>query len=142
MSFAFGLLAAQSSTRQLLQLLLVIAAAVALVFVLGWRRRSHRQFLQEFADREVCDHLRLALETLKARGHVVHRAGQQHPDLPLEIHITPPFDPPALAKELKLQEPVFVSERNVLYCKEDWCELRPVGSPAAIATDQNKKSDA
>jgi hypothetical protein len=30
--------------------------------------------------------------------------------------------------ELKLAEPVFVSERNVLYCKQDWCEIHPVAA--------------
>ena len=29
-------------------------------------------------------------------------------------------------EELKLADPVFLSERNVLFCKEDWCEIHPV----------------
>ena len=41
-------------------------------------------------------------------------------------HLAPPFDPRALFDELKLAEPVFVSERNVLGCKEDLCEIHPV----------------
>ena len=60
-----------------------------------------------------------------AKGSRITRVGQKHPDLPLEIHVDPPFDPQAVYDELKLAEPVFVSERNVLYCKEDWCELHP-----------------
>lgn len=110
---------------EILQLIGVAAAAVAMIFVVRWRRRGHREFLEEFAQKEVCDHLRPALELLKSRGHSVRRAGQRDPQLPLEIHITPPFDPQAIFDELKLQEPVFVSERNVLYCREDACELHP-----------------
>ena len=53
-------------------------------------------------------------------------AGQVRPDFPLEIHISPPFDLQRLADELKLKEPVFVSERKVLCCREDECEIRPV----------------
>ena len=45
--------------------------------------------------------------------------------MPLEIHLAPAFDPKAIHDELKLAEPACVSERNVLYCKEDWCELHP-----------------
>jgi hypothetical protein len=74
----------------------------------------------------VCDHLRPVYELLLSRGHVVARVAQDHPNLPLEIHVRPAFDPKAVYDELKLAEPVFVSERNVLYCKEDWCELHPV----------------
>jgi hypothetical protein len=43
----------------------------------------------------------------------------------MEIHLTPPFSPQAVYDELELREPVFVSERNVLYCKQDWCEIHP-----------------
>ena len=52
--------------------------------------------------------------------------GQKAPDLPMEIHLTPVFDPQGVYDELKLAEPVYVSERNVLYCKDDWCEVHPV----------------
>jgi hypothetical protein len=45
--------------------------------------------------------------------------------MPLEIHVIPPFDPHALYKDLQLIPPVYVSERNVLFCKEDWCEIHP-----------------
>jgi hypothetical protein len=105
---------------------LAVIAAIAMPFVLRLRRRSHQRFLAEYSEREVCEHLRPALEHLKSRGHVVRRAGQRAPDFPLEIHLSPPFDPKQVAAELKLVEPVFVSERNVLYCKEDLCELQPV----------------
>lgn len=109
-----------------LQILLIIATAVALVIVMTVRRRQHREFMDDYASREVCEHLRPALDQLRARGHVVVRCGQLRPDTPLEIHITPTFDPEALVNELDLAEPVAVSERNVLYCEEDWCELHPL----------------
>jgi hypothetical protein len=104
----------------------IALAAVALVLVVAWRRRTQARFFQEFAEREVCPHLRSALELLRSRGHVVVRAGQRRPEFPLEIYIAPGFDPSAICAELKLEEPVAVSERNVLICREDWCELHPV----------------
>ena len=110
---------------QLLKFAGILAAAVAMVFVVAWRRRSHRAFLEQYSNEEVCGHLRGALALLKSRGYQVVRAGQMRPDMPLEIHLAPKFDPTALAEELKLEEPVFVSDRNVLYCREDWCELHP-----------------
>ena len=120
------------TTLDILKIVGFLAAAVALAVVVRWRRKNYAQFLQRFADEEVCEHLRPALELLKSRGHVVERAGQRARDLPLEIHITPGFDPTALHDELKLEDPVFVSERNVLYCEEDRCELKPIGpAPAA-----------
>jgi len=107
---------------------LAVIAVIALPFVIRLRRRSHQRFMAEYSDREVCEHLRPALEHLMSRGHVVRRAGQKAPDFPLEIHLSPPFDPKQVADQLKLAEPVFVSERNVLYCQEDLCELHPVKS--------------
>jgi hypothetical protein len=111
----------------ILQMLGVAAAVVALVVVTRWRRRSHQAYLEEFAEHEVCEHLRRPLEVLRERGHRIVRAGQHDPQLPLEIHMVPAFDPQALSEELKLQEPVFVSERKVLYCREDACEIHPGG---------------
>jgi hypothetical protein len=109
--------------------LLPLAGAIALAVVFVWamraRRRSHLEHLEQSADSEICDHLRPAYELLRSRGHRVTNIGQHHPDLPLEIHLAPAFDPQGVFEELKLAEPVFVSERNVLYCKEDWCELHP-----------------
>ena len=106
---------------------LLFYAAVALV--LGWaikaRRRSYAAHLRELADENVCPHLRPAYERLLSRGHAPVNVGQRHPDLPMEIHLAPPFDPGALLDELKLEAPVFVSERNVLFCKDDLCELHP-----------------
>ena len=106
------------------------ALGVLLVLALRWRRRSYGAHTAQLADQEVCDHLRPALDLLTSRGHRVLRVGQNHPDLPLEIHVapppgSPPFDPRPVYEELKLGEPVFVSERGVLYCKEDWCEIHP-----------------
>jgi hypothetical protein len=83
--------------------------------------------LRELADDSVCPHLRPAYDLLLSRGHGPVNVGQRHPDLPLEVHLAPPFDPKSVLDELKLQPPVFVSERNVLFCKDDLCELHPVG---------------
>ena len=106
------------------------AMGIALVVVVRWRHRSHAGEVAKLATRMVCEHLRPALELLESRGVRITRVGQNHPDLPLEVHTAPPagsapFDPKAVYDELKLAEPVFVSERNVLYCKEDWCEIHP-----------------
>ena len=103
-----------------------VLLAVLLVVVVRWRVRSHGEFTQQLADENVCEHLRPAWKMLLARGHRAVRVGQKAPELPLEIHVRPPFDPRAVYDELKLAEPVFVSERNVLYCKQDWCEIHPV----------------
>ena len=49
----------------------------------------------------------------------------------LGILIEPPVDSYDLEALLELRvstpeaEPVRVSERNVLFCKEDWCEIHP-----------------
>lgn len=115
------------TTNDILQIILIVVSTVALVFVLRWRKRSHAQFMDEFAEREVCEHLRPALELLKSRGHRVERAGQRNPNMPLEIYLSPPFDPKAIAEELELGEPVLVSQRNVLVCQEHFCEVRPLG---------------
>ena len=98
---------------------------IAFILIVRARHRSYRRNVQAVAQEEVCDHLRPAYEALIGRGHLVRRVGQKHPDLPLEIHLHPPFEPQVLYDELKLADPVFVSERNVLYCKEDWCEIHP-----------------
>ena len=103
-----------------------VLLAVLLVVVVRWRVRSHGEFTQQLADENVCEHLRPTWALLRSRGHRALRVGQKAPDLPLEIHVAPPFDPRAVYDELTLAEPVFVSDRNVLYCKEDWCEIHPV----------------
>jgi hypothetical protein len=104
-----------------------VVVAVVLVWAVRARRRSYAAHLAEVAGTEVCPHLKAAYDLLASRGHVPVNVGQRHPDLPLEIHMTPPFEPKALFDELKLADPVFVSERNVLYCKEDLCEIHPIG---------------
>lgn len=114
-------------TTDLLTLAGAVAAAATLVWAVRARRRSYRAHLDESSDAEVCPHLRPAFDLLRSRGHRVVNIGQRHPDLPLEIHLTPRFDPKALSDELELTDPVFVSDRNVLYCKEDWCKLHPKG---------------
>lgn len=109
-----------------IQIISIIAATIGLVVVMRLRKRSQARFFNDFAEQEICEHLRPALQLLKQRGHAVVRVGQQRPEMPLEIHLAPSFEPKAIAAELKLAEPVFISERNVLYCKQDWIELRPV----------------
>ena len=113
------------STANLLWLLFYAIVAVVLVLAVRARRRSHAVYLRDVAAQEVCPHLKPAYDLLVSRGHAPMNVGQRHPDLPLEIHLSPPFDPRAVHDELKLAEPVFVSERNVLYCKEDLCEIHP-----------------
>jgi hypothetical protein len=113
------------TTQELLTLVAAPVLAVLLVVVVRWRRQGFARHVVEVAEGEVCDHLRPALDLLRSRGHGVTRVGQKAPEMPLEIHMAPPFDPKGVYDELKLDEPVFVSERNVLYCKEDWCELHP-----------------
>jgi hypothetical protein len=114
-------------TRELLKIAGVIAAVIIMIMVIRWRRRTFRIHLDELAGQEVCPHLKPALELLKSRGHRIINVGQKQQEYPLEIHLAPRFDPAAIARELDLQPPVHVSERNVLYCKEDWCELHPRG---------------
>ena len=105
--------------------LFAAVAAVLVTVVIRARRRSKAVFELEYSQENVCSHLKPALDLLLSRGHRIARVGQLGPDMPLEIHVAPAFDPKAIHDELKLAEPVFVSDRNVLYCKEDWCELRP-----------------
>ncbi len=114
------------TTWEIVHAVLVFAAAVSLVVVVRWRHRSHRRFLRQYSDEAVCPHLRPAYEMLLQRGHVIVRAGQRNPDMPVEIHMAPKFDPRQVFHQCALGEPAAVSERNVLYCPEDWVELRPV----------------
>ena len=113
------------SILDILMLLGAVSVGVVLVLVVKARQRSHGEHLKELAAREVCEHLRPAYELLASRGHRPVAVGMNHPDLPLEIHMAPPFDPQAVYDELKLADPVFVSQRNVLFCKEDLCEVHP-----------------
>jgi hypothetical protein len=114
------------SVADAVQLLGAVAIAVILVWAVAARRKSHGTFLREAAAERVCPHLKPAYDLLVSRGHRPVNVGQRHPDLPLEIHVAPAFGPQAVYDELKLAPPVFVSERNVLYCKEDLCEIHPV----------------
>jgi len=111
--------------RELLKIAGIIVAVIFMIIVIGWRQRGFRAHLDETAEAEICPHLKPALDLLKSRGHRIINVGQKQEEYPLEIHLAPGFDPAALAKELDLQPPVYVSDRNVLYCKEDWCELHP-----------------
>ena len=110
---------------ELLKIAGVIAVVIVMIVVIRWRRKTFHAHLDETAEAEVCPHLKPALELLKSRGHRIVNVGQRAEEYPLEIHLAPSFDPAAVARELDLQPPVHVSERNVLYCKEHWCELHP-----------------
>lgn len=112
---------------ELLKIAGVLVMVIAMIIVLRWRRRSFRVHLDEMAAQEVCEHLKPALELLCSRGHRVVDVGQKAAEYPLEIHLTPRFDPAAITRELDLQPPVYLSDRNVIYCKDDWCELHPRG---------------
>ena len=109
----------------ILQIVAAVAVVVVMIVVIRARHRQKAAHDQEFAAENVCEHLRPALEHLLARGHLVRRVGQHGPDMPLEVHVQPAFDPQALYAELNLGPPVHVSERGVLLCKDDFCELHP-----------------
>jgi hypothetical protein len=109
----------------LLQILVILAGTAIFIAVLRARQRGKAVHDVEFADHNVCEHLRRPLELLQSRGHRINQVGQHGPDFPLEIHVSPSFDPAAIYSELQLEPPVYVSERNVLFCKEDWCEIHP-----------------
>jgi len=110
----------------ILQILSVLIFVIIMAVVLRARRRSKTVHDLEYAHENTCEHLKRALEYLESKGHQIKRVGQQAPEMPLEIYLQPAFDPNAVYKELQLEPPVFVSERNVLFCKEDWCELHPM----------------
>jgi hypothetical protein len=110
----------------ILQILGAIAVVVVMIVVVRGRHRGKAVHDLGYARENVCEHLRPALEHLLAQGHAVRRVGQTGRDMPLEVHLVPPFDPQALYADLKLEPPVYVSDRNVLICKDDWCELHPV----------------
>jgi hypothetical protein len=110
----------------ILQLLGAIAIVAVMVVVVRARHRAKAQHDRDYASENVCEHLRPALEHLLAHGHAVRRVGQLGREMPLEVHIVPAFDPRTVYEGLKLAPPVHVSDRNVLICKDDWCELHPV----------------
>jgi hypothetical protein len=110
----------------ILQILGALAVAIVMITVVRARHRGKAAHDVEFAREEVCEHLRPALAHLEAAGHRVVRVGQVAREMPLEIHVSPTFEPAALYAELKLEPPAHLSERNVLFCKDDWCEIHPV----------------
>jgi hypothetical protein len=77
----------------------VLLAMVVMVVVLRARRRGKAAHDTEYARENVCEHLRPALEHLQAAGHRVYKVGQLTPDMPLEVHLQPPFDPKALYEQ-------------------------------------------
>ena len=110
----------------ILQVLAILGGTVVLLAVVRARQRGKAAHDVDYARENVCEHLRPAFDLLRSRGHRVEQVGQISSDFPLEIHLGPVFDPKAIYDELKLEPPVYVSERNVLYCKEDWCEIHPL----------------
>jgi hypothetical protein len=108
-----------------MQLLGIAALVIVMVIVLRLRRRGKVTHDTGYATDNVCPHLKPALDALLARGHSIEQVGQKAQEFPLEIHLREKFDPRALYDELKLEPPVHVSERGVLYCKDDWCEIHP-----------------
>jgi hypothetical protein len=110
----------------ILEVVGVLVAVVIMIVAVRGRHRGKAAHDTQYASDNVCPHLKPALDHLYARGHTVLRVGQHGPDMPLEVHLAPSFDPHALYRELQLAPPVHVSERNVLFCKDDWCELHPV----------------
>jgi hypothetical protein len=109
----------------ILQILAVLIGTVVFILVVRARHRGKAAHDVDYAQEHVCEHLRPALDLLRSRGHHVEQVGQLGDDFPLEIHLRPAFDAQALYDELKLEPPVYVSQRNVLYCKDDWCEIHP-----------------
>jgi hypothetical protein len=109
----------------ILQIVGVIAMVTVMIVVVRGRHRQKAAHDHRYALDNTCDHLRPALEHLLASGHAIRRVGQMGRDMPLEVHLEPGFDPQALYDRFGLEPPVHVSERNVLICKDDWCELHP-----------------
>ncbi len=118
-------LAMRINLADILQIAGIIVLVAVMFFVLRTRKRGKATHDLDYARDNVCEHLQPALELLLSRGHAIEQVGMKGPDMPVEIHLKPDFDPQAIYDELKLAEPVYVSERRVLYCKEDWCELHP-----------------
>jgi len=111
--------------EDILQILGIIALVVVMTVVIRLRRRGKTTHDVSYAAEHVCQHLKPALDALLARGLIVTQVGQRAREFPLEIHFSDTFDPAALYAKLKLEPPAQVSERNVLFCKDDWCELHP-----------------
>jgi len=113
-------------STDILQILGIIALVVVMTIVIRLRRRGKATHDVGYAEENVCEHLKPALEALLARGLTVTQVGQRAREFPLEVHLSGPFDPAELYAELKLEPPVQVSERKVLFCKDDWCEIHPL----------------
>jgi hypothetical protein len=104
----------------------IFAACVLMVFVVRARRKQHQQYTSDLADSEVCEHLKPVLDELRRRGYTVRLVKLGQEDQPVEIFLTPEFEAAQVQAEMKLQPPVFLSERGVLYCQECWCEMSGV----------------
>src|SRR5260221_67420 len=98
----------------ILQVLAALLAAIVMIVVVRARHRNKAAHDVTYAHDNICEHLKPALERLESTGHHVIRVGQHGKEMPLEIHLHPAFDPQALYDELKLEPPVYLSERNVL----------------------------
>ena len=114
------------SFADILQLFGAVALVAIMLIVVRWRHRQKAEHDERYALEHTCEHLRRVVEHLQANGHAIRRVGQMGPEMPLEVHVQPAFDPNRVYAELQLEPPVYVSERGVLFCKEDWCEVHPV----------------
>jgi len=108
-------------TWEILKNLGIFGAFVLMIFVVRARRKQYRKWLDDTSDQWVCEHLAQTLAELKKEGHVVAKLTQQHEDAPLEILVDPPFDPQSQAG--KIQDPVKISERKVIYCEDCGVEI-------------------
>src|SRR5258706_3604183 len=94
----------------ILQILGVLLAVIVMVVVVRARHRGKASPDTAYANENVCEHLRPALQFLEANGHHVYPVGQHGPDMPSEIHLQPPFDPNPISKELQLIPPGYHSD--------------------------------
>lgn len=116
------------STSDMIWMAAAGVIAILMIFVVTARRKQHREFVVRRVEEEVCEHLRPAMDLLLSQGANIINAGQRRDDMPFEIHTDAPFDPQTVYQQAKLAEPAHVSERGVLYCKDDWVEIHPSGA--------------
>src|SRR5437867_12876074 len=96
--FCFTCYSPMLPRTDILELLGAIVVAATLILVVRARHRGKASHDTTYANQNVCDHLRRALEHLEATGHRVTQVGQIGREMPLEIHLEPPFDPNSIYK--------------------------------------------
>ena len=57
--------------NDLLKIGLILMAMVGVGWAVRIRRRQHARFLHDYAEAEVCEHLKPALDLLLSKGHKV-----------------------------------------------------------------------